>query len=280
MRKQREAVLITGGSSGIGEATVRFMAERGYTVFAGYRKQEDGMRLRRYEGDVRPVFLDVAEEASVVAARRALDEQLQGVPLRGLVNNAGLAVPSFFELIPIEQLRFQFEVNFFGAVRMVQRFLPLLRQAPEPRIVNVGSIVGRFSTPVLGPYAGSKYALEALSDTLRVELRDWGIKVVTIEPGKIATSFARSAEAKIPYLPSGETLAAPYQRIADKAQTENEDKNRGIPPERVARVIEASFRKRRPKPRYLVGKDARMMALLRGVLPDSLFDGVVAKARG
>lgn len=280
MSKKEQAVLITGASSGIGEATVRFMAERGYTVFAGYRKDKDAERLRRYQGDVRPVELDVAEDASVMAARRAVEEQLQGDSLRGLVNNAGLAVPSFFELVPLDELRFQFEVNFFGAVSVIQRFLPLLRHAPEPRIVNISSIVGRFAAPLLGPYSSSKFALEALSDTLRVELRDWGIRVVTIEPGKIATNFSRAAETKIPHLPEGVELAAPYRRMADKARSAASEKERGTAPERVAEVVESAFRKRRPRPRYLVGADARMMALIRRALPDSLFDRVVARARG
>lgn len=279
MSERRGAVLITGGSSGIGEATVRFMAERGYTIFAGYRKPEDAERLDAYEGDVRPVLLDVAEEESVIGARRAVEEQLRGAALRGLINNAGLAVPSFFELISLEQLRFQFEVNFFGAVRMVQRFLPLLREAPEPRIINVSSILGRLSAPALGPYSSSKFALEALSDTLRVELREWGIRVVTVEPGKIATNFAQNAGAKIPDLPEGEELAGPYRRMAGRARGAN-DEERGIPPERVARTIEAAFRKRKPKPRYLVGSDAKLMALMRWSLPDALFDQVVARARG
>ena len=280
MSKQRDAVLITGGSSGIGEATVRFMADRGYTVFAGYRKEKDGKRLDAYDGDVRPVLLDVAQEESVYKAGRIVEANVPEGGLRGLVNNAGLAIPSFFELIPLDDLRFQFDVNFFGAVSVIQRFLPLLRQAPQPRIVNVSSIVGRFSAPVLGPYSSSKFALEALSDTLRVELRDWGIRVVTIEPGKIATNFSRAAEAKIPHLPEGEELAAPYSRMADKARSENSNKERGIPPDRVAEIIESVFRKKRPKSRYLVGTDARMMAFLRRALPDSLFDGIVARARG
>ncbi len=280
MGSGRQAVLVTGGSSGIGEATVRLMAKRGYTVFGGYRKEEDGARLGGYEGDIRPVRLDVAEVESVEGARAVVEQQLEGKTLRGLVNNAGLAVPSFFELVPLDDLRFQFDVNFFGAVSVIQRFLPLLRQAPQPRIVNVSSILGRFSAPVLGPYSSSKFALEALSDTLRVELRDWGIRVVTIEPGKIATNFSRAAEAKIPHLPEGEELAAPYSRMADKARSENSNKERGIPPDRVAEIIESVFRKKRPKSRYLVGTDARMMAFLRRALPDSLFDGIVARARG
>ena len=280
MSDAEQGVLITGASSGIGEATARLMAERGYLVFAGYRKESDAERLKEVGERLIPVRLDVADEESMVAARDFVEATLQGRPLRGLINNAGMAVPSFFELIPLDELRLQFEVNFFGAVRMIQLFLPLIRSAPEPRIVNVSSIIGRFAAPVLGPYASSKYAMEALSDTLRVELRDWDIRVVTIEPGKIATNFSRNAEAKIPHLPEGEELAAPYLRMADRARSGNSDKERGVPAAKVAEVIELAFRQRRPRPRYLVGSDAKMMAFLRRVAPDALFDRIVAGARG
>lgn len=280
MENRKGAVLITGASSGIGEATTRLMAERGYRVFAGYRKERDGARLARYGERVAPVRIDVADEESMVAARDVVAGALRGEPLLGLVNNAGLAVPSFFELIPLDELRFQFEVNFFGAVRMVQLFLPLLRGAGDPRIINVSSIVGRFAAPVLGPYASSKFAMEAFSDTLRVELRDWGVRVVTVEPGKIATSFAANAEAKIPHLPEGARLAEPYRRMADRARGENGSDDRGIPPTRVAEVIEAACRRRNPRPRYLVGFDAKMIALLRWAMPDALFDRIVTAARG
>lgn len=280
MSKAERGVIISGASSGIGEATAKRMARNGYTVFAGYRKDADAERLKGEGERLIPVRLDVTDEQSMLATRDYVAATLQGRPLQGVVNNAGMAVPSFFELIPLDQLRFQFEVNFFGAVRMIQLFLPLMRGAPEPRIINVSSIIGRFAAPVLGPYASSKYAMEALSDTLRVELRDWGVRVVTIEPGKIATNFTRNAEAKIPHLPEEEELAAPYRRMADRARNENSDKGRGIPPARVARVIENAFRSKRPRPRYLVGTDAKMMALLRRVTPDTLFDRIVAGARG
>jgi NAD(P)-dependent dehydrogenase (short-subunit alcohol dehydrogenase family) len=280
MEDQKGAVLITGASSGIGEATARLMAERGYTVFAGYRKNADAERLKAVGERLIPVRLDVADEQSMSAAREFVEATQEGRPLRGLINNAGLAVPSFFELIPLDQLRFQFEVNFFGAVRMIQLFLPLIRNAPDPRIINVSSIIGRFAAPVLGPYSSSKFAMEALSDTLRVELREWGVQVVTIEPGKIATNFARNAETKIPHLPEGEELAEPYRRMADRARSKTGHQDRGISPKKVAEVIEAAIGHRRPRPRYLVGGDAKMMAFLRRVSPDRLFDRIVAAARG
>jgi len=280
MSSSEQGVLITGASSGIGEATAKRMATRGYTVFAGYRKEADRKRLTGYGSGITPVRLDVADEESMVAARELVAEALNGRPLGGLINNAGMAVPSFFELIPLDQLRLQFEVNFFGVVRMIQLFLPLLRAAPDPRIINVSSILGRFAAPVMGPYASSKFAIEALSDTLRVELRDWRIRVVTIEPGKIATNFAKNAEAKIPHLPEGAELAAPYRRMAGRARSENSGEERGSSPDTVATVIERAFRRRRPRPRYLVGADAKLMGLLRYLAPDALFDRIVSSARG
>jgi NAD(P)-dependent dehydrogenase (short-subunit alcohol dehydrogenase family) len=179
------AVVVTGASSGIGEACARRLAGLGFTVFAGVRKPEDGERLAREIAGVTPLRIDVIDADSIAAAAQSVSEQTGG-RLAGLVNNAGVAVPAPIEHQPIDDFRRQIEVNLIGQVAVTQAFLPQLRAA-RGRIVNVSSIGGKVAVPLLGAYAASKFGLEGFSDTLRRELRPWGIEVSVIEPGTIAT---------------------------------------------------------------------------------------------
>src|SRR3954454_20018187 len=178
-------VLITGASTGIGEATAQRLAKGGFRVFAGVRKAEDGERLR--DAGVTVVHpLDVTSEDDVAAAVVRVEQELAGDPLRGIVNNAGIGIGGPLEGLELDDFRRTLEVNTTGQLAVTKAFLPLLRKS-KGRIVNMSSIVGRVAQPFAGPYIASKFALEAVTDVLRIELLEWNIDVIAIEPGTIAT---------------------------------------------------------------------------------------------
>jgi len=264
-----ERVVVTGASSGIGEACALRLARTGRQVFAGVRTGADAERLRGQ--GVEPVMLDVTDPASIAAAA----ERLEGGPLHGLVNNAGIAVSMPLEFLPLAELRRQLEVNLVGQVAVTQAFLPHLREA-RGRIVNVGSIAGHSALPFLGAYAASKHALEAVTDALRIELQPFGIEVVIVEPGSIATPMWRKGAAGFQRLAAdlpadlgrlyGGRMEAFRRAAAAAAQ-------RGEPAENVAEVVERALTAERPKTRYLVGRDARRRARVER-LPDRLRDRV------
>jgi NAD(P)-dependent dehydrogenase (short-subunit alcohol dehydrogenase family) len=274
------AVVITGASTGIGRACAVRMDSLGYRVFAGVRKTEDGDALRAAASSrLTPVHIDVTDAASIASARETIGQQLGDAGLRGLVNNAGIGVGGPLEFIDIDELRRQFEVNVFGQVAVTQAFLPLIRRA-KGRIVNIGSVGGRLASPFIGPYSASKFAMEAITDALRFELREWGIDVAIVEPGSIATPIwdksrdtaddierNMTAEARTLY---GGMIGAIRAFLDDTAK-------RAIPPERVADAVQHALTAKRPKTRYLVGTDARLQAALATVAPDRIVDRVIAR---
>src|SRR5256714_6526089 len=178
-------VLITGAATGIGEATALRLGEAGFRVFAGVRKPEDGDRLRA-AGVTVVQPLDVTKSEDIEAAVGTVEQALDGAPLRGIVNNAGIGIGGPLEALALDDFRRTIEVNTTAQLAVTKAFLPLLRKS-KGRIVNMSSIGGRVAQPFAGPYIVSKFALEAVSDVLRVELHEWGIDVVAIEPGTIAT---------------------------------------------------------------------------------------------
>ena len=265
-------VLITGASSGIGEATALRLARAGWQVLAGVRADADGERLRSAAGKrLEPVTIDVTEPATISAAAAALGDG----PLDGLVNNAGTALAMPLEFLPLDQLRRQLEVNLVGHVAVTQALLPNLRAA-RGRIVNVGSIAGRSALPFLGAYAASKHALEAVTDALRVELRPFGIAVTVIEPGTIATPIWRKGGERFEEL-AGELPAQLGElyggRMAAFRKAAAAAGQRAEPADDVAIVIERALAAERPKARYVVGRDARRRARVER-LPSGLRDRV------
>ncbi len=278
--RRQSAVLITGASSGIGFATALRLARHGTIVFAGIRRQIDGEALlAEGAGNVKPMLIDVTDGGSLLGAHAKI-ESLREYRLDGLVNNAGIALGGPLELLPIEQIRKQFEVNFFGALAAIQTFLPLLRES-NGRIVNVSSIGGKLALPFMGPYSASKFALEAASDALRLELRPFGVAVSVIEPGAVRTAiWRRATDASLKIL--DEALAnrheydATVRRMSRFAQ---QQELRGLAPERVAAVIERALTARRPKARYVVGLDA-WVRLIIARLPEPLRDLVIGAALG
>ncbi|HZJ10623.1 MAG TPA: SDR family NAD(P)-dependent oxidoreductase, partial [Trueperaceae bacterium] len=192
-RPLKRAVLVTGASSGIGKAVALYLAERGVHVYAGVRTQEAAEALVAARGDdamsnglIEPLMLDVTDGAQIADAVGAVSAASATLRLDGIVNNAGIAVAGPMEFLPLEDLRRQFEVNVLGHVAVTQAFLPLLRRS-HGRIVFIGAVSGHVSSRLLGAYAASKFALEAVADALRLELHEWGLKVSVVEPGRVPT---------------------------------------------------------------------------------------------
>ena len=267
------SVLVTGASTGIGHATAKRMLAYGLEVFAAARKDEDLERLRG-EG-MTPLKLDVTDAGSIAAAKDELDER----GLRGLVNNAGIAVSGPIEFIPLDELRQQLEVNLVGQVAVIQAFLPNVREA-KGRIVNVSSIGGRMALPLVGPYAASKFGLEAVSDSLRRELRPWGIHVSLIEPGAVVTPIWERGRAVADRVEAamGERAREYYGKLAQRIRDETEKiPDRGVDPDEVAKAIEHALTASRPKVRYVVGRDAKMRLRIKALVGDRRFDALIAR---
>jgi NAD(P)-dependent dehydrogenase (short-subunit alcohol dehydrogenase family) len=268
-----KAVLVTGASTGIGEATALRMKRAGWDVFAGARKDADLERLRG-EG-LAPLKLDVTDADSIASAKAELDER----GLHGLVNNAGVAVSGPMEFVPLEELRHQLEVNLVGQVAVMQAFMPNIREATG-RIVNVSSIGGRFALPMVGPYAASKHALEAVSDSLRRELRPWGIHVSVIEPGAVVTPIWDKGRETADRLEDemGAQARSRYGKLAARIRQETEKiPDRGVGPDEVAKAIEQALTASRPKTRYVVGRDAKMRLKMKAVARDRGMDALIAR---
>ncbi len=275
-----KSILITGASTGIGAACARHLDRLGFRVFAGVRKAADGDRLTGGASThLVPILLDVTDAGSIAEAARLVESETGTAGLWGLVNNAGIAVAGPLEFLPLDDLRKQLEVNVIGQIAVTQAFLRMLR-AGRGRIVNMGSIAGRSSMPFMGPYSASKFALEALTDALRLELQAWGIRVSIIEPGAIATPIweksGREADRLEASHPDAKALYA--QAIAGVRDAVARAASRAIPPEAVAKAVAHALMSRSPKTRYLVGTDAKLRAFLGKVLPDAWQDKVLTWA--
>jgi NAD(P)-dependent dehydrogenase (short-subunit alcohol dehydrogenase family) len=279
----RGAVVVTGASTGIGKACALHLDQLGFQVFAGVRKEADGKLLQKASARVAPVMLDVTDAASLSVATKTIAESIGAIGLAGLVNNAGIAVAGPLEFLPLDVVRRQLEVNVIGQLAVTQAFLPLLRQA-RGRIVMISSVSGRMASPFLGPYAASKFALEAMSDALRRELHPWGIKVAIVEPGATATpiwkkSLAAGEEIERSLPPEATEL---YRKAIDALRkgVANNVAGAGTPPEVVAQVVTHALTTRQPKIRYPVGREARIASKLLRILPDRLIDHFVARRFG
>jgi NAD(P)-dependent dehydrogenase (short-subunit alcohol dehydrogenase family) len=262
-------VLVTGARSGIGRATALHLDSLGYRVIATDLPGTDAESLAR-EGSERmhALDLDVTDADSIAAAADAVGEITGSRGLRGLVNNAGIAVGGPLESLPLDDVRLQFEVNTFGPLAVAQALLPALR-AGRGRIVNVTSVSGRVGAPLVGAYSASKHALEGLSAALRMELRPWGIPVSSIEPGFMRTGIYNASQTRFEKLREGLDPAAirGYDEILERqASSLARLERRALSPDRVAKVIAKALAARSPRPRYLVGPDAHMLAAVHTVL--------------
>jgi NAD(P)-dependent dehydrogenase (short-subunit alcohol dehydrogenase family) len=266
------AFLLTGASSGIGRATALLLDRNGFQVFAGVRRSEHGEVLRQQASErLTPILLDVTDPHSIEAAARTVSDALGGRALAGLVNNAGIDIAGPLETSSVADARLQFEVNVFGLLAVTQAFLPLLRQS-RGRIVNIGSVLGRLAIPFMGAYSASKFALEGLTDALRIELLPWGIHVSLIEPGPVATPLWSKTHLLAGMIEEKGAAAGKLYATANAAAQAAFTKF-------AAKVLEA-LTATNPKPRYLVGRDAKALSLLAALVPDRIRDSMLIKRFG
>lgn len=259
-------VLITGCSSGIGKATALRLAKAGHTVWATARKMETLNDLA--SAGCKTLALDVTSEDSMQAAVKQIG------PIDVLINNAGYSQSGALETVPVSALRKQFETNVFGPVRLAQLVLPSMRAKKSGRIINIGSMGGKLTFPGGGAYHASKYALEAISDALRFEVRGFGVDVVLIQPGLIRSGFseaavsAMSGEVADAYAAFNEHVATSTREVYEKGPLAK----LGGDPDDVAKVVERAIRVKRPRARYTVTASASVLLFQRRMLPDGMWD--------
>ena len=289
-------VLVTGASTGIGRSTATHLASLGFRVLAGVRKDLDAQIIegeaRKNGHDIRPLLVDVTDAESIARSALRVREIVGETGLRALVNNAGIVVVGPAEFVSLDDWRRQFEVNLFGQIAMTQAMLPILRQHAvwnkssgkrngTTRVVMMSSISGRLSQPMMSPYTASKHALEAVSDSLRLELRRQGIGVSLVEPGAIKSEIwgKGSAEATR-YTPesSARVIYGPELDAVTKAATKSMES--AIDPIRVAWAVEQCLMKSNPPTRIVVGKDAKLGVLLQQFMPAWAMDLILSKIIG
>ncbi len=284
--------LISGASTGIGRATALRLAGQGFQVLAGVRSQSaadslsgEGAKLTaKSQGRLIPVILDVTDISSIAAAAGRARELAGSSGLRVVINNAGIVVPGPVEYVTAAEWRQQFDVNFFGMIELTRAALPLLRQGVAnhgvfvPRLLFISSIGGRVSQPILAPYTTSKFATSALGDSLRLELRRQGIGVTVIEPGAISTEIWGkgdvSAEQFHPQHPARQLYGPEIDGLIKAAKRTSA---RAISADAAAKAIVRSILAKRPPARVLVGRDAKIAAKLRNLLPLSWFDSILLR---
>ncbi|TNF35466.1 MAG: SDR family oxidoreductase [Gammaproteobacteria bacterium] len=281
---QSRSVLVSGASTGIGRATALYLArQEGFQVFAGVRTARDAELFKQENvSNLTPVMLDVTDEQSIRRIAQRINKLTDGKGLYALVNNAGVSLSSPQELVTMQHIRAQFDVNVFGLMQLTAACLPMIR-ANQGRIVNVSSGAGRMATPLMGTYSASKFAVEGLSDALRVELRPWKIPVVVIEPGFVQSDIHGKNDADMEGLLANMPKDAPaeYRSMLEAFL----GMNRKLIPkataaEVVAQTIGMALTIDCPATRYAVGADAKLMKLLYRILPDRIKDLMFAKAIG
>jgi NAD(P)-dependent dehydrogenase (short-subunit alcohol dehydrogenase family) len=280
--QDRGFVVVTGTSTGIGAATALHLARNGFHVFAGVRRVKDGERLRAQEPErLTPLIVDVTKQPAISAALTTVADAVGDRGLAGLVNNAGIAKPAPIELQPVAEFRRQLEVNLFGPVAMVQAFLPLIRQGGG-RIVNVGSIGGLLVLPLNGAYSASKFGIRAVTDALRLELRQWGIHVSLIEVAPVQTAIFGKTYAELNELETslGESGYRLYsEQIASVRKATEKAEADADPPDVIAKAIADALTSDKPKARYLVGHGAKEVGIV-AALPDRARDRALVRELG
>jgi NAD(P)-dependent dehydrogenase (short-subunit alcohol dehydrogenase family) len=276
----RGYVVVTGTSTGIGAATALHLAKQGFTVFAGVRDMHKSAGGRRgLPGEVRPLHIDLKDEASISSAAQKVATAVGARGLAGLVNNAGIVKPAPIEFQPLADFREQLEVNLVAHVAVIQAFLPLIRLG-RGRIVNVGSIGGRIVLPIHGAYSASKFGMEALSDALRLELKQWRIPVSLVDPGATDTAIFGKTVAEIDRLKTtlGEDGYHLYEeQIAAMRKVVEKTGEDADPAVVLAKTIDRALTSDKPKARYLAGKGAKEAAVLARTASDRVKDAAIIK---
>jgi NAD(P)-dependent dehydrogenase (short-subunit alcohol dehydrogenase family) len=279
MAEASKAVLITGCSSGIGRASASRLARCGWTVYATARRLDSIAELK--DDGCETLELDVTDEQSMRAAVERVEQDHGAVGV--LINNAGYSQSGAIETVPLDAVRRQFETNVFGLVRLTQLVLPKMRAQRWGKIVNVGSMGGRLSFPGASHYHATKHALEAISDAMRFELQGFGIDVILLEPGLIATEFGEAAVASMVDVQSGPDGEDPYAQFnttvgaVTQGAYEGPLRVLGGGPERVAKVIEKALGRRRPPTRVAITPSAKLLIALHSLLPDRMWDAMLRR---
>jgi NAD(P)-dependent dehydrogenase (short-subunit alcohol dehydrogenase family) len=272
-----ELVVVTGASTGIGAATVRNLAASGFHVLAGVRRPADADELRTEL--IEPVILDITVEADIAAIAERVDNDPAHRPLKALVNNAGIAVNAPVETLPMSEWHWQFEVNLFGHIAMTQALLPALIDS-SGTVLNITSVGGKVAMATYGAYAGTKFALEAVSDSLRREIARFGVKVIVVEPGAVRTKMSDRGIATANKLATDMTPDQ-HERYDDLigAITTQADSfaKAGVPADHAATVITKAITARNPKTRYTIGRDAAIIVRLARLTPDRFLDRMLRR---
>jgi short-subunit dehydrogenase len=279
-RGENRIVAVTGASRGIGRASAGYLAQAGYRVFALARSEEDlrvlSAEAARRGQRIEPIRLDIADDESRRCAIATIMQVTDGYGLDALVNNAGFGQFGPLEEIPTEKFRQQLEVNVVGLLAMTQPFLPAMRARQRGTVVNISSAAGRVATPFMGAYNASKFAVEGLSDALRLELSPFGVRVVLIAPGPIRSSFGEAADAL-----SQEDPMSPYAPFIERWRQMRRTTDRfERSAETVGRVVVRAIAAERPRPRYTITIPARMGAVTRRLVPDVVSDWILRRALG
>jgi NAD(P)-dependent dehydrogenase (short-subunit alcohol dehydrogenase family) len=277
----RRSVVVTGASTGIGAACVKVLVANGFHVFGSVRKHGDAERLSKEFGtSLTPLVFDVTDEAAVAAGAKKVEAALEGTTLYGLVNNAGIAVPGPLLYLKVEDFRHQLAVNLTGQLIVTQAFAPLLgadreRKGMPGRIVMISSVGGKNALPFVGPYAASKFALEGLSESLRRELMVFGIDVVVVAPGAVATPIWDKSDVDVtPY------ANTPYASALEKMKNYMVSLGRkGLPPEKIGEAVKTALTIATPKTRYTVAPNP-VQQLMTAVLPKRAVDNLIARRLG
>jgi NADP-dependent 3-hydroxy acid dehydrogenase YdfG len=271
-------VLVTGASSGIGKATALEFARRGLLVFAAARREEILGRMAAGSPNIRSVSMDVTDGDSVRRAWAKIEADTGGAGVDVLVNNAGFALSGPIEILTDADVHRQFETNVFGLLSVTRAVLPGMRERRSGRVINLSSVVGRVTFPGMGAYGATKYAVEALSDALRQEVAGFGIKVIIMEPGFVATNLADAPDAKSG---PGQPVPDAYARfVARSEEYLAAQMAKALSPEKVATAIANAATRRHPRPRYLVPARSKPLISLLAALPDRLADRAKQQALG
>ena len=266
-----KTALVTGASSGIGEETARTLHKLGYTVYAAARRTD---RLKQLTAiGIHALTMDVTDDESMSSGIEKIITETGRIDV--LVNNAGYGSYGAIEDVSLDEARRQFEVNVFGLGRLTQLVLPHMRAQRSGTIINISSMGGRLTTPLGGWYHATKYAVEALSDALRMETAPFGIDVVVIEPGGIRTEWSGIAADHLEETAEGSAYASQIKAVANSMRSESTNK-RQSPPSVIADTVEKIVTARKPRTRYVVGFAAKPLVILRRILPDRAFDYVVS----
>jgi NAD(P)-dependent dehydrogenase (short-subunit alcohol dehydrogenase family) len=274
----QEIAIITGASTGMGAATARELARRGFHVLAGVRRDRDADAIKGPGID--PLIIDITNPDHIRALATRVHGDPQGRAVRALVNNAAIAVNAPVEVFAIDEWRRLFEVNLFGHIAVTQTLLPALIRS-KGRVVNISSVGGRIAMATYGPYASAKFALEAVSDSLRREIAPFGVQVVVVEPGAVRTEMAGRAIAAAHELASimtpeqSQRYGGLVQAITAQAAWFTES---GLSADAAAKVIAKAVTARKPRTRYTIGRDAALLTLSARILPDRILDRVFAAA--